>query len=341
MKGMLTYLSPFAPDQSGACGVLFELGGLIVIMDAGGCTGNICGFDEPRWFETRSAIVSAGLRDMDAILGRDEQLIQKLERAVGQLPVKFIAFVGTPVPAVIATDYHALVKMAEKRCHLPAIYVECNGTKLYEEGEEAAYLAVMKKFAGKETGKEHACGILGATPLGSSYVKLPQSMVKDRVCYGMGSTLEDIMSCGLAKKMIVAAASGLKAAKYLEQQFQIPYEVSYPFLSNNLLKRLKKVKGKRILIIHQQVMANEIRKMLRQISDAEITVATWFLLSDELREVQDISLSTEQQFADIVEKNQYDTIIGDKRFLRVLKSYDKEYIEAAHFAVSGVLEHEG
>ena len=68
MRGLRKYLTPFAPDQSGAVSVLYELGGLIAICDAGGCTGNVCGFDEPRWFEQKSALFSAGLRDMDAIL---------------------------------------------------------------------------------------------------------------------------------------------------------------------------------------------------------------------------------------------------------------------------------
>ena len=71
MKGLWKYLSPFAPDISGAVEVLFKMNGLIVIIDAGGCTGNVCGFDEPRWKSEKSAIFSAGLRDLDAILGRD------------------------------------------------------------------------------------------------------------------------------------------------------------------------------------------------------------------------------------------------------------------------------
>jgi len=50
MKGLFKFLAPFAPDYSGAVSVLFELGGMIVVYDAGGCTGNICGYDEPRWY---------------------------------------------------------------------------------------------------------------------------------------------------------------------------------------------------------------------------------------------------------------------------------------------------
>ena len=56
MRGLRKVLTPFAPDQSGASGVLYQMGGLIVIIDAGGCTGNVCGFDEPRWHESRSAV---------------------------------------------------------------------------------------------------------------------------------------------------------------------------------------------------------------------------------------------------------------------------------------------
>ena len=101
MRGLRKYLTPFAPDQSGAVSVLYELGGIIVICDAGGCTGNVCGFDEPRWFEQKSAVFSAGLRDMDAILGRDDRLVAKLVDAAVKVEAGF---------AAIATE----VKVTEK-----------------------------------------------------------------------------------------------------------------------------------------------------------------------------------------------------------------------------------
>ena len=39
MKGLRKAISPFAPDQSGASAVLYALGGILVICDAGGCAG--------------------------------------------------------------------------------------------------------------------------------------------------------------------------------------------------------------------------------------------------------------------------------------------------------------
>ena len=100
MKGLRLYLPPFAPDTSGAASILYPASGSVVIIDAGGCAGNICGFDEPRWNElnSASAVFSAGLHDMDAIMGRDDKLIEKIELAAKQLNINFVALVSTPVP---------------------------------------------------------------------------------------------------------------------------------------------------------------------------------------------------------------------------------------------------
>lgn len=131
MKGLRLYLPPFAPDTSGAASVLYPLGGMVIIVDAGGCAGNICGFDEPRWQQTgsRSAVFSAGLRDMDAIMGRDDKLIEKIRQACLMVDPRFIALIGTPVPAVIGTDYRALTRMIQNAVRLPAIAIDSNGTK--------------------------------------------------------------------------------------------------------------------------------------------------------------------------------------------------------------------
>ena len=178
MKGLRKYLTPFAPDQSGAVSVLYELGGMLVICDAGGCTGNVCGFDEPRWFETRSAVFSAGLRDMDAILGRDDRLVAKLADAAEKLDVTFAAVIGTPVPAVIGTDYRALERMLSKKTDLSVLTVNTDGMELYDKGEEKAYLALFEKFSDKNEESEDMndkdrphIGIIGMTPQDVSDLK--------------------------------------------------------------------------------------------------------------------------------------------------------------------------
>ncbi len=283
MRGLRKYLTPFAPDQSGAVSVLYELGGIIVICDAGGCTGNVCGFDEPRWFERKSAVFSAGLRDMDAILGRDDRLVAKLVDAAEKVEAGFAAIIGTPVPAVIGTDYQALKRMCEKRTELPVLTVDTDGMELYDVGERKAYVELFKTFAREklpvETGK---IGILGMTP---QDVSDPGAADKIRekfrvqglkaVCYGMGDGLDEIKKASSAERNIVVSPAALECAKYLEKFFGTPYEVGYP-LVDELMPELDHV-GKKVLVVHQQVIANSIRDVVREHDeDAEVTVASWF-----------------------------------------------------------------
>jgi hypothetical protein len=320
MKGLRKYLTPFAPDQSGAVSVLYELGGMLVICDAGGCTGNVCGFDEPRWFETRSAVFSAGLRDMDAILGRDDRLVAKLADAAEKLDVTFAAVIGTPVPAGIGTDYRALERMLAKKTELPVLTVNTDGMELYDRGEEKAYLVLFGRFAGenvdvepgniektqtaescdgKRNGKNEdvsvdiedrpRVGIIGMTPQDVSDLKAAEKIRKlyadqglRAVCYGMGDGLDEVRNASLAAKNVVVSPAALKAAQYLQKKFGTPYEIAYPLVSE-LVPEVN-YQGKKILIVQQQVIANAVRKEIEKRTGEKetITTATWFMRKEEI-----------------------------------------------------------
>ena len=397
MKGLRKYLSPFAPDQSGASGVLYELGGILVICDAGGCTGNVCGFDEPRWFTRKSAVFSAGLRDMDAILGRDDRLVEKLMEASGKLHPAFAAIIGTPVPAVIGTDYRALKRMAQKRWaekrwekkslpeknmagenaaeknvtekaagesvkgqkeeSLPVLTVDTNGMDLYDIGEEKAYMALFQTFATEKFPVEPGrIGVIGATPLNTSSTegggKLARALgdVSDRkvcgcglgdvpdrkvCCYGMGAGLEEVRRASAAEENWVVAPSGLKAARYLEETFGTPYRIGYP--GAETLIPAGDYRGKRILILHQQVLANALRLCLRRMGAADVTAAGWFMMVPELMEGGDVSLSEEDAFEELVREGGYDVVFADRAFLPGMKGFQGQMVPLTHFAVSGRL----
>lgn len=347
MKGLLKYLSPFAPDQSGAVSVFYTLGGITVICDAGGCTGNICGFDEPRWFMGKSAVFSAGLRDMDAILGRDDRLVEKLKDAADRLGGNFAAIIGTPVPAVIATDFRALKRMAEKKCQMPVMTVECTGTRLYDEGTEEAYLELFRTFARKDIEKkDKTVGVIGTIPLDTTHVKADQVIQRilakagfeNIYCYGMGAGIEEVKAAGSASKNIVISPAGIKAAEYLKREFGTPYEIDYPLLKDALKDALHHLTGKKVLIVHQQVAANAMRDEIRSAGEAQVVCGTWFLQKPELKEPQDVRFEREDRFVEYVEQEQFDVIVADKMFKRALKTFPGEFVEANHFAVSGIYE---
>ena len=344
MRGLRKYLTPFAPDQSGAVSVLYELGGIIVICDAGGCTGNVCGFDEPRWFERKSAVFSAGLRDMDAILGRDDRLVAKLVDAAEKVEAGFAAVIGTPVPAVIGTDYQALKRMCEKKTDLPVLAVNTDGMELYDGGERKAYLELFKVFAREklpvETGR---VGILGMTPQDVSDLKAAdklrekfKSQGHQAVCYGMGDGLDEVKKASSVEKNIVVSPAALECARYLEKTFGTPYEVGYP-LVEELVPDMEYA-GKKILIVQQQVMAGSIREELRKRGgDGKITVASWFSMEKDLLEEGDVSLKDEEDYMDLVEKGRYDVIFADPCMERMIPGFDGVFIPLTHFAVSGKL----
>ena len=342
MRGLRKYLTPFAPDQSGAVSVLYELGGIIVICDAGGCTGNVCGFDEPRWFERKSAVFSAGLRDMDAILGRDDRLVAKLVDAAEKVEAGFAAVIGTPVPAVIGTDYQALKRMCEKKTDLPVLAVNTDGMELYDGGERKAYLELFKVFAREklpvETGR---VGILGMTPQDVSDLKAAdklrekfKSQGHQAVCYGMGDGLDEVKKASSVEKNIVVSPAALECARYLEKTFGTPYEVGYP-LVEELVPDMEYA-GKKILIVQQQVMAGSIRAELRKRGgDGKITVASWFSMEKDLLEEGDVSLKDEEDYIELVEKGIYDVIFADSCMRRMTKDFSGVFVDAVHFAVSG------
>ena len=357
VRGLWKGLTPFAPDQSGAASVFYELGGILVICDAGGCTGNVCGFDEPRWFGERSAIFSAGLRDMDAILGRDDRLVAKLTDAAEKIDANFAAVIGTPVPAVIATDYRALQRMCEKKTNLPILTVDTNGMELYDVGEEKAWLTLFKTFAGKDvasqkeaseeddSSKKMKIGVLGLTPHDVSDLNIEEKFRKSEnenthyICYGMRAGINKVKTAGSADKNLVVAPAALETAKYLEKEFGTPYEVEYPFV-DELIPELG-YERKKILIIHQQVIANAIRQEIRTRSDeqnTEVTVASWFMMKSELSEEEDLSLKEEMDYCKLIQNGNYDIVFADENMRGLVPGFKGTFVNVRHFAVSGKLQ---
>lgn len=344
MRGLRKYLTPFAPDQSGAVSVLFELGGIVVICDAGGCTGNVCGFDEPLWFEQKSAIFSAGLRDMDAILGRDDRLVAKLADAAEKVDAAFTAVIGTPVPAVIATDYLALRRMTEKKMNLPVLTVDTDGMELYDKGEEKAFLELFKTFAvEKYPVDEHKIGVLGMTPQDVSDLAAADK-IRDlfqrkygqkAVCYCMGDGLEEVKKASSVSKNIVVSPAALATAKYLEKTFRTPYEIYYP-LVEDLLPEMDYT-GKRILVVHQQVIADSIRKVLLERGAEIVQTASWFMMKKELQADEDVILRDEDAYIELVQNGEFDIIFADECMDRMTPKFDGTFVNTRHFAVSGKL----
>ena len=321
----------------------------------------ICGFDEPRWFRVRSAVFSAGLRDMDAILGRDERLVKKLADTAALLSedgnneaLQFAAIIGTPVPAVIGTDFRALERMSEKKTGLPCIGIACDGMEFYDKGAESAYLALFEKFAAKaesaSSAEEKGCiGILGAQymDLGgiADYDALREytenEYGKRAVIYGSRQDGTEAFADPVSVcENLVITVSGYEAAKALLSKYSVPFRCCNPLAERQIRKIAEQtsVDGKRILVVHEQITANSCRKTLRELGAGSVDIATWFMLKKELSEAGDLQLSEETDLVQSVCSGKYDIIIADPVMLPLLREcFDGVFAGLPHFAVSGKL----
>ena len=146
-------------------------------------------------------------------------------------------------------------------------------------------------------------GIIGATPLefGGIYEEdflkkyFAEKGFSKVVCYGMGDGLDAVREAAAAEKNIVVSPAGIAAAKYLQQKFGTPYELFCPpeiipewkekkeQIEPKMQKEqvagllnVEELSEKKILIVHQQVLANTLRE---EFIPANINVASWFMMN--------------------------------------------------------------
>lgn len=349
-------LPPFAPDTAGAAAVLYPLGGMTVIVDAGGCAGNICGFDEPRWQKDAepSAVFSAGLRDMDAIMGRDANLVAKIREAAAKLTVSFVGLVSTPVPAIIATDFRAICHMVEKETRLPAIAVRTDGTRLYDRGASAACDALVQKFTAPRPhdAPRTGLGVLGLTPLDFSReerASLHALLGREDTPIRFFDRLDDFREAARLKELLVVSPTGLKAARRLQRQWGIPIRTELPpafiheafsAVLSRLAALLQDGQPREVLIVHQQILANGLRLAIRQrfpaLPAAAVTVGSFFLLDRELQREGDLHFRGEQNFHAYLQAHPDAIVIGDALLARAVPElFGGTLLDLPHFALSG------
>lgn len=349
-------LPPFAPDTAGAAAVLYPLGGMTVIVDAGGCAGNICGFDEPRWQEDAepSAVFSAGLRDMDAIMGRDANLVAKIREAAAELTVSFVGLVSTPVPAIIATDFRAVCRMVEKETGLPTIAVRTDGTRLYDRGASAACDALVQKFTAPipHDAMRTGLGVLGLTPLDFSReerASLHALLGREDTPIRFFDRLDDFREAARLKELLVVSPAGLKAARRLQRQWGIPIRTELPLafiheafstVLSRLAALLQDGQPREVLIVHQQILANGLRRAICQrfpaLSTSAVTVGSFFALDRALQQEGDLHFRGEQDFHAYLQAHPDAIVIGDALLARAVpEPFGGTLLDLPHFALSG------
>ncbi|WP_455716504.1 nitrogenase component 1 [Anaerosporobacter sp.] len=360
-------LPPFSPDYSGVCSALFPFDALTVIHDASGCTGNYTGYDEPRWYGSRSPIYCSGLREIDAILGDDEKLIQKVLYALEDIKPEIIALVGSPVPMVIGTDMDGVAAEIEDRTGIMSVGFSTTGLKYYPQGIEMVYKKVVQRILESDTSEitkvENSVNILGASPLDfgkSDTIEkleafLVESGLKVNVDLWKNVSKAEVVRLKNASCNIVVSNAGIELAEYMKKSFGIPYITGLPYgekysstwidqlkgcMSNQECKavsaEINEENTSKILIIGEQLQANSIRNALRVEYQLDGDVAGICGWNTRFAEENDRFMETEEDIVNLLNDDSYEIIIGDILYQDLIDS-NKTFYPYSHYAVSSKL----
>ena len=360
MSKLCIYLPPFAPDYSGVCSALYELNGISIIHDASGCTGNYTGYDEPRWYDNQRFVYCSALREIDAVLGDDTKLINKVLKANEDLNPEFITVLGSPVPMIIGSDMNGIAREMEMICNKPCLGFDTTGLNYYDFGASKAFLKVAERFVEDKNEKiKDSINLLGITPLDFGIKNnvpdlkdiFKKNNIKINSCWSMGTSLDEIRNTTKAEINVVVSVSGLEVARYLNKKYEMPYIIAAPIGKYGVNKCLNLIRNninednqlietssrkEEVLIIGEQVLGNGIRDVLiNEYGFNNVNVATFFTLDKEIKKETDFRIENESYLIKKFRENKYDYIIGDPLLKELLPHESKaKFIDLAHVAVS-------
>lgn len=377
MKRLYRYLPPFAGDYSGVGSALYELGGVLCIHDASGCTGNYVGFDEPRSYDSKQLVYCTGLRKNDAILGNEEVYINKIVQAAKEMKPRFISIVGSPVPVIIGFDFHGVAMEIEQRTGIPTFGFETGGMKgSYKDGVVMAvkkildyYVLPHKQELNRPVKRTNKVNIVGATPLdiSSENLKALKECLKGKgyevvSVLSMDNSMEEVLDFYKADVNLAITQAGALIAKDLEKKYDMPYLAGLPIgtygsehyfqclsqvfdteksmeISQANVSVKEKKKGKAV-ILEDGILASAIRVELLAQGYEHVEVVSLFGCDIGMDGVKAEYTEGEEDILQAINTGECELIVADPFLLQYREQKENvKLVEIPKYAISSKLMH--
>ena len=352
MSTLQITLPPFSPDYSGVASALFELGGMLILHDASGCTGNYLGYDEPRWAEHSTVVYCSGLRHLDAILGNDGKLVDRTVDAARKMHPRFIAVIGSPVPMLVGCDYDGLAKEIEARTGIPTFGFDTTGLSFYDRGVVLACKALVDRYV--EPAKEiipRSVNLLGLTPFDFGARGNAEAIRAWFVCHGwrvlssmsMGTSLKEIALISRASLNVALSECGMEIARYLQKTFGTPYVAGCPIGDGTLMEaRLegkafpipKPKSGRKVVVFGEQILSAMLRDELRRRGVEEVRVDVLYRAGSSCMEKGDWNTWSEKEIRAILASTDYTDVIADPLFRPLVRKEGARFHGLPSVAIS-------
>lgn len=357
-------LPPLSPDYAGAGSVFFDYGGTIVINGPSGCLANYAGYDEPRYFTKKSVLLSSGFRDVRAIFGDEDFLIESLPKLEVLEHSNYLLLLSSPSAAVIGTDHSAIAHAIEDELNIPVFSIETCGIYAYDQGASQAYVALGDRYLFNNRKQESqrvdkSVALVGLNPLdywGLNLIEDVKKSVTDSnftisCTLGIGGELSDIANISDSEYILVCSYSALALAKKAQEQFSNTLVCGLPvgeFYSTHFEEFITAAQrpddsftrpshpSMRVLVIGQQMFARSYRLALEQMDSAiDVTCASLFSVDRKYFRSHDKQVKNEGELKELISEG-FDLVVADPLIKRLVPK-NTIFVQAAHMAVSSRL----
>ncbi|MBQ9268676.1 MAG: hypothetical protein IJ206_04055 [Oscillospiraceae bacterium] len=277
-------------------------------------------------------VTHTGIRDSDIIRGTESKVRTAFTEDTAYFHPSFVLLCKAPSSSMIGSDLGTIADDLNLENKIPVGSVDIDGEKDYLYGVSMTLEAMGKLLLAPAKTIPDTVNLLGCNPidwstetLESVKTLLHDEGYKVHTVWGMRETAERLRTGAAASVNLVVNVAGLRLAKYMQQEYGIPYVVGAPFGTAETERILSDLRvpetgtampsgsdtEPEVLIIGEQLTANAIRSAMRSHFWHGIRVLSFLEMDRSQMEAEDAKLNSEDQLAAQLKDLSVRLVIGD------------------------------
>lgn len=275
-------------------------------------------------------IVASEIEEQDVISGTAPKVQEAADIAMKQFRGKFALLTTAPCAAMIGTEMDEIADKITDKYEIPAAAVKLDGQKDYLYGISCTLEAMGKLLLKEQTRLPGTVNLLGTSTIDwtaemiqETEKWLEKAGFRILSCWGTEETLDNLQKAPAASCNLAVSVAGIRLARWMEQEFGIPYVVGTPLGTFNCRQLEKALHGEQnfgesifteeaeILILGEQVSANAIRSELLSQGMRNIRVCSFYEMDKNLMWPGDKKLVSEEELAQQLTAPGLRVVFGD------------------------------
>ncbi|QQR03073.1 hypothetical protein I5Q83_13060 [Enterocloster clostridioformis] len=336
MRRLWKYIPPCLSDIMGLQALMDNTKGVGIVDDASAYKplrykkqdGERTGGKGIGYFGTER-LVASNIREADIITGTAEKVWRAAGVAMETYHPDFALLATAPCAAMIGSDLTEAADRIRAEYGIPAAVVNLDGQKDYLYGVSMALEELGKLLLEKRDTIPDSVNLLGCQSVDWS-----EDMVREteawlekngfRVLSRWGSreTTVNLKNASAAAVNLVVNVSGLRLARYMEQNFDIPYVVGAPFgadrcrelaaaLRSGQQRQETQEAAPEALVIGEQLMADAVRRGLEKRGFAHVRVYSFYEMDKQEMCPGDKKLVSEDELSAELANENLRVVFGD------------------------------